>query len=449
MITHDDMVDAFGGDGLLLMDPEQARERGFSDADAEILCQVGLPVRADQVFTTFLADEPRTGSPVVFKTSSGDVDVFILGGTSGDAGMRYFLDISSGVVGLLSLDGEAQAEKVNSSLANFVEFLHRIRLRQQALNESPDSGQEHTEKLWLSLKELDPVAFGHAEAWWSMVMDHLMGRDLIAETRAFLQQRRAEVAEAASESHAPAAGSGSHRDRFDRALRRLEAESWQVVDSEHFAADTESEGLLSPSAELDDHFDSDGSLVKDVNIAWRGGLTSRIQSVFAREGLVVSVPEQGEDEDDDLLELDADELRKRSDAAMEALFDSVHGLNKPKDGVVTCLATDRSSDLCRIVRAFDRLAEHGYFAEPDLWPTPSGAWQQVHAQTEEGESPKAVFWITQRHTVCFDARGDLVDELPLQWAGDRDVIAEALAETGLVVTVPEDDGSTFVLAPAS
>ncbi|MFI0467242.1 SUKH-4 family immunity protein [Saccharopolyspora sp. 5N102] len=448
MITHEDMVEAFGDEGLLLMDEEQARGRGFSDADAEILCQVGLPVRADQVFTTFLADEPRTGSPVVFKTGNGDVEVFILGGTSGDAGMRYILDIGSGVVGLLSLDGQAQAEKVNSSLANFVEFLHRIRLRQQALNGDPDAGQDYTEKLWQSLKELDPDAFGSAEAWWSMVLEHLMDRDAIDEARAFLQQRRAEVAEAASGDE-PAAGSGSHRDRFDRALRRLEAQGWDVVDAEAFAAGTDGEGLLSPSAELDDHFGADGSLAKDVAIAWRGGLTSRIQSEFAREGLVVSVPEQDEDEDEDLLDLDADELRKRSDAAMKALFDSVHGLNEPKDGVVTCLATDRPSDLCRIARAFGRLAEHGYVAEPDLWPTPSGGWRQVQERTRPGKEPKAVFWVTQRHTECFDARGNLTDELPLQWAGDRELIAEALAETGLAVAVPEDDGSTFILAPAS
>ncbi|MEV5540578.1 hypothetical protein AB0L13_27390 [Saccharopolyspora shandongensis] len=204
-----------------------------------------------------------------------------------------------------------------------------------------------------------------------------------------MEQRRAEVAEAATEPGEPAAVTGSHRGRFDRALRRLEAEAWDVVGA-------------------------DDALVEDVAIAWRGGFTSRIQSVFAREGLVVSVPGQGEDEDDDLLDLDADELRRRSDVAMDALFGAVHGTNEPDDGVVTCLATDGSSDLCRIVRAFGRLAGHGYIAEPDLWADPVGRLAAGLRADRGGRSPKAVFWTTQRHTECFDARGDLTDELALQ-----------------------------------
>ncbi|MEV0051180.1 hypothetical protein AB0H34_11870 [Saccharopolyspora shandongensis] len=41
-------------------------------------------------------------------------------------------------------------------------------------------------------------------------------------------RRRAEVAEAATEPGEPAPGTGSHRDRFDRALRRLEAECFDA-----------------------------------------------------------------------------------------------------------------------------------------------------------------------------------------------------------------------------
>ncbi|MER6944633.1 SUKH-4 family immunity protein [Nonomuraea sp. NPDC000554] len=448
MVTREEMVAAFGDEGLLLMDVERFREKGLSEADARILGEVGLPVRADLAFDAVVTGEPRPGSLVVFRTGSGNVDVLMLGGTSGDSGMRYFLDLRGGVVGLLSLDGEPQAEQVNSSLETFVDFLYRLRLRQQALNgESAEFGQRYTQELWLSLKELDPVAFSDAEAWWSMVMDTLMDRDLIAETRAFLQQRRAEVADTLS----TAADEGrSQREGFDRALSRLENEGWQIVDAGRFASDTESGGLLSPPADLDDHFTAEGALVKDVAIAWRGGLPSGVQSAFAREGLVLSVPGQSDRSDvDALLEMDAEELSKQADAAMDALFAAVHGLDKPEEGVVTCLATDGSSDLCRIVRAFGRLAAHGYIAEPDLWPVSSGAWQQVYDATEAGQSPKAVFWTTQAHTSCFDARGDLVGELALQWAGDRDLIAKVLAETGLEVRTPADDGTTFLLRPAS
>lgn len=440
MVTHEEMVEAFGDEGLLLMDVAQCRDKGLSDADARILSEVGLPVRADLAFTTFVADEPRVGSLVVFRTGQGDVDVLTLGGTSGDTGMRYFLDLRDGVVGLLSMDGEPRAEKVNSSLGTFVEFLHRLRLRQRALNGAPpEAGQRHTEELWLALRELDPAAFTDAEAWWSMVMDTLMGRSFIAETRAFLEQRRAEVA--VSRAVAP-------RDGFRRALDRLESEGWQIVDAERFAYESETSGLLSPFG--DQAFAPDGTLLKDVPIAWRGGLPSNIQAAFAREGLVVSVPGQAERDDpyDSLLDLDEHELSRQADAAMDELFAAVHGLKKPEEGVVTCLATDRPSDLCRIVRALERLAAYGYLAEPDLWPTASGGWQRVHEATAAGETPKAVFWTTQSHTSAFDAYGDLVDDLALQWSGDRDLIAGVLAGAGLAVEVPEGEDVAFLIHPA-
>jgi hypothetical protein len=401
VVTHEELVDAFGDDGLLLMDVERIRGKGVSEADAHLLCQVGLPVRAEPAFTTLVTGEPAVGSVVGFQTGAGEVEVLVLGGTPGGAGMRYFLDLRSGVVGLLTFDDEPRAEQVNSSLGHFVEFL--LRLGSAAVEE---------------LKALDPAAFGDAEAWWPMVMVRR------------ITERRA------------------GRNRFERALGRLADEGWQIVDAERFATDTGTSGLLSPA--VGDHFTPDGALVKDVAIAWRGGLSSRIQSVFAWEGLVLFVPGQAEwdDDHDALLEMDADELSKQADAAMDALFAAVHGLAKAEEGIVTCLATDRASDLCRIVSVFGRLAARGYLAEPDLWPTSSGGWQTVHDLTPDGESPKALFWTTQAHTSCFDARGDLVDELTLQWAGDRDLIAEALAGTGLVVRVPETEDRPFLLRPA-
>ncbi|MET8005384.1 SUKH-4 family immunity protein [Nonomuraea glycinis] len=397
MVTHEELVEAFGDDGLLLMDPARLHGTGVSAADTHLLCQVGLPVRVDPAFTTLVTGEPAVGSLVEFRAGA----VLVLGGTPGDAGMRYFLDPRSGAVGLLTFDDEPHAEQVNSSLGHFVEFLLRL-------------GSATVEEL----KALDPGAFGDAEAWWPMV---LVRR---------ITERRAD------------------RDRFERALGRLADEGWQIVDAERFAADTGTSGLLSPA--VGDHFTPDGALVKDVALAWRGGLSSRIQSLFAWEGLVLSVPGQAERhaDHDALLEMDADELSEQADAAMDALFAAVHGLAKAEEGIVTCLATDRASDLCRIVGVFGRLVARGYVAEPDLWPTSSGGWQTVHDLTPAGEPPRALFWTTQAHTSCFDARGDLVDDLALEWAGDRDLIAAILAETGLVVRVPETADSAFLLRPA-
>ncbi|MFC4014998.1 SUKH-4 family immunity protein [Nonomuraea purpurea] len=448
MVTHEQLVEAFGEEAVLLMDVEPLRELGLSEADLRILTEVGLPVRADQAFNASVRQEPQAGSVVVFQTGDGDVDVLILGGTYGEGSMRYFLDVGDGVVGLLSLDDPPQAEVVNGSLETFVEFLLKLRLRQQSLSgASAETGRDHTEELWRSLRELDPAAFRNAEAWWAMVMDTLMDRDVIAETRAFLQQRKAETFHTPPPDEPAEEPAHSHRESFERVFDRLRAEGWKIVDSERFAADTASGGLLSPPDDLADHFDRDGRLTKDVSLAWRGGLPSRVQSVFARESLVVSVPEQAEEDDDSLMDMDAEELAKASEAAMEALFAAVHGLNEPSTGVVTCLAAERSSDLCRIVAAFDRLAEQGYVAEPDLWPTSSGGWEHVYDMTKDGEPAKAVFWTTQDHTSSFDARGDLVEDLWLQWSGDREVIADALAGTGLEMKAPANDGTAFLLRP--
>jgi hypothetical protein len=81
--------------------------------------------------------------------------------------------------------------------------------------------------------------------------------------------------------------------------------------------------------------------------------------------------------------MDGEELAREYEAAMEALLAAEHGTDKPKEGAVTCLATDRSSDLCRITEGFDRLGEHGYIAEPALWVTTSGCWQMVYDQAED------------------------------------------------------------------
>ncbi|MGW0436385.1 ribosomal protein L7/L12 [Micromonospora sp. NPDC003197] len=238
-----------------------------------------------------------------------------------------------------------------------------------------------------------------------------------------------------------------HREDFDRALDRLGTEGWQVVDAERFESDTEASGLVSPPSDLADYFGPSGAMVKDVILRWRGCVPSMLQSTFAREGLVVSVPGQGPENYDYLLDMDKDELARESEASMEAFLAAAHGTSKPEEGAITCLATDRSSDLCRVTEAFNRLVEQGYIAEPALWVTTSGCWQRVYDQTEDEQSLKAVFWNTQNHEDCFDHRGDLVGELFVHWAGSPELIAEILADTGLTVKAPRSEKTTFILQP--
>lgn len=110
--------------------------------------------------------------------------------------MRYFLYVPDGSVGLLSLEGKPQTESINSSLATFVEFLHHLRLRQEAILSTADSDAgHHHEQLRAALQELDHSAFRSPGSWWSMVMDNLANRDILAEARALLDQRRVETAE--------------------------------------------------------------------------------------------------------------------------------------------------------------------------------------------------------------------------------------------------------------
>lgn len=452
MVTREKMVEAFGEEALRRFDVEHLLQEGLSEANARMMSEVGLPVRADLAFSTS-TEEPGPGDLVVFRTGNGEVPVLILGATPNGGAMRYFLDIPRGIVGLLSFDGEPQAEQINSSLEMFLTFLVHLRKRQTAAMDdgSEDLGR-HTEELRHTWGELDPIALANAEAWWSMVLDALADRTFLTEARALLEQRRAETGATSDEStHAePSASSGSvespvvggaepgsARARFEVALGRLREDGLEIVDADRFAAEPERRGLVSVPAKLDGFFAEDGGLVEDVPMSWRDVLPSRIQSVFAGVGLVVRVPEQRpDDEDDDDLDFDA---------AMEALRAAAEGRTAPEEGVVTCLATDRSSDLCRIVAVLDRLRAHGYVAEPDLWPVSSGAWQQVQERTAAGEPTRAVFWITQEHTRCFDDRGDLVEDLHLQWAGDRDLIAITLADTGLAVQTPDEDWTAFLL----
>ncbi|SOD63047.1 Ribosomal protein L7/L12 C-terminal domain-containing protein [Streptomyces zhaozhouensis] len=235
-----------------------------------------------------------------------------------------------------------------------------------------------------------------------------------------------------------------HRDDFDRALARLAAGYWQIVDSERFASDIGTGGLLNPPSDLAAHFGPDGTQRADITLRYRGGVIPMLQSTLAREGLVACVPAR-RPEEDDVPDTDDAKWAAKYEATRHRLLAAENGTLAPEEGSVVCLATDSPSDLLRITQAFDRLAEHGYFAAPALWPTPSGCWEIVFAQTSDAH-PRAVFWDTQSHD-AFDARGDLVDELFVRWSGDRTLIADLLTDTGLEVTTPEHETIAFVLRP--
>lgn len=199
------------------------------------------------------------------------------------------------------------------------------------------------------------------------------------------------------------------RHRHERAVEWLKGRGWEVSgDPDHSAACARPTVQL--PTQVEECFDADGSLVADLPFTWAVGSPSNVQTVFAREGLVVRVP------------LDSD---------------------AGPGWVLAGRAGD--SDLCRIVRAFQRLEALGYIAEPDFAFTNSSGWTEVHERSV-GEV-KAIFWNSQAHLDCFDDEGALVDDIPLQWAGDADEIETALRTTDLIVDVPEVPDITFFLGP--
>ncbi|MFD0538812.1 hypothetical protein ACFQY7_38870 [Actinomadura luteofluorescens] len=242
-------------------------------------------------------------------------------------------------------------------------------------SERPADDKARLAEIAAGLEELDPEAFDHPHCWWAMAVARLR-REAARRERA----------------HAPAE---SHSESFDRALDRLEERGWRHVTGKEFASATGEYGLLTLPEDFSDAFSTEGALLRDVDVRWRGGLPSEIQSVFALEGLVIHVPEDEPEVDDDY------------EAAMERLMAAVNDTEGPDEGTVTCPVPAETSDLCRIMRAFEDLTGKGYVAEPALWPTTSGCWQRVAERTQDAESPKAVFWNTQSHDDAFDTRGDL------------------------------------------
>jgi hypothetical protein len=174
--------------------------------------------------------------------------------------------------------------------------------------------------------------------------------------------------------------------------------------------DSTEKPLIAIPQEMSRYFDDEGVLTRDLPFWWTHGIPSKIQTEFARYGLCV------------MLDLGADE----------------------GDGSILA-GRNGQSDLCRLIEAFDRLEALGYIAEPDFAYTNSSGWSGIHER--QGNDARAIFWNSQSHLDCFDNEGMLLDDLPLQWSGDPELISSELRETGLVVEVPEVPEMVFYVCP--
>lgn len=87
MLSHDDLVDVFGDDGVTLLDFDEALELGMSELDALILSHVGLPSDVGALFTTELTEGPGLFSVQPFDNpdAPGNAALFIGAPRNGQA----------------------------------------------------------------------------------------------------------------------------------------------------------------------------------------------------------------------------------------------------------------------------------------------------------------------------------------------------------------------------
>lgn len=134
-----------------------------------------------------------------------------------------------------------------------------------------------------------------------------------------------------------------------------------------------------------------------------------------------------------------------------------HGLRSETTGggsvtVIVDQRADANTDLARLVRAGRALERFGVFFGGPLAYTSTDGWDRAHELAGEGTSDVA-FWNHQSHAEAFDARGDLIGDLHLQWIGNAERIAAALRDEELDVDVPSSAKKTIIVrhrgAPSS
>ncbi|MFI6448661.1 SUKH-4 family immunity protein [Kitasatospora sp. NPDC050543] len=175
MATGQELAELFGPGGIVVLDEADSLANGVPADAAEVLAEVGLPAYLDVLFTNDIGAEPAEFSIVPVDAGDERVAVLVLGRPTDDQGMRYALDLRNGCVILLSLGEEPAAEVVNTTLADFVEFLYRVALRLTETEHASDEQRAaYDRRLRAHLRDRDPLAFAQPDTWWSMIFDHLV-----------------------------------------------------------------------------------------------------------------------------------------------------------------------------------------------------------------------------------------------------------------------------------
>ncbi|MFG2928082.1 SUKH-4 family immunity protein [Streptomyces achromogenes] len=181
MIAHQDMVDLYGRENVITLTAQEVGRLGLADGDAEVLTTVGLPRLSAPFFTTDVQGGPEFLRAIDVTTSDGKKHrEVILGGPTGDPGMRFSLSAYERFVMLVQLGGtKPRGEVVNNNLPEFVEFLYRIERYSQGAAADPAVKEELLEDLRDALIAIDPFSFELAENWWAMALRRLGGDGLV------------------------------------------------------------------------------------------------------------------------------------------------------------------------------------------------------------------------------------------------------------------------------
>ncbi|MFE4366800.1 SUKH-4 family immunity protein [Streptomyces sp. NPDC056835] len=175
MATHIELVHLFGEDNVINLDVNASLKRGIPAEDAKLLAEVGLPTFVDVLFTLKVQGLPKVFTVVPVESGDESVRIFILGSPTDSPEIRYFLDLKRRYVVLLSTGPHGpQAEIVNHSLDDFIEFLYRISLHKENTAEATvEERRRGAHDLHKALAERDPMAFSAPDTWWSMVLNAL------------------------------------------------------------------------------------------------------------------------------------------------------------------------------------------------------------------------------------------------------------------------------------
>ncbi|MYQ75747.1 MULTISPECIES: SUKH-4 family immunity protein [unclassified Streptomyces] len=183
MVTHQELVSAFGSLWVETMLPEVA-ERYFSNPEDQwLLTEVGMPqsllgqlyfgnIRTDPPET--LAQAVDTGDPEKFSLDVRD-DVVIAAGMGGFACMSQ---MSNHIYWYEPGTNDRKFALVNTSLERFLETVYQIRMKFKGFDllyssddeESEDEIGEEVRRLVSEIRDIDPPSFESPAMFWPHVV---------------------------------------------------------------------------------------------------------------------------------------------------------------------------------------------------------------------------------------------------------------------------------------